>query len=130
MKRWNHLYDFKQNQSSKESFRWYDLYEDWDLIEASFAQQYGIRLRHEPYMPWSEFSSLLTGLNHETPLGQIISIRSEDDKDMLKNFSAKEKKLRNEWRSKEAKRLIKDNPDIIESQLSGLQSALKAAYTN
>lgn len=130
MKRWNHQYDFKQNQSSKENFRWYDLYEDWDLIEASFAQQYGIRLRHEPYMPWSEFSALLTGLNHETPLGQMISIRSEDDKDMLKNFSAKEKKLRNEWRSKEAKRLIKDNPDIIESQLSGLQSALKAAYTN
>lgn len=81
-------------------------------------------------MPWSEFSALLTGLNRETPLGQIISIRSEDDKDILKNFSAREKKVRNDWRSKEAKRLIKDNPDVIETQLSGLQSALKAAYTN
>ena len=41
---------------------WYDLLEDYDLIEASFAKQYGIRLRNEQDMTWSEFATLLSGL--------------------------------------------------------------------
>lgn len=37
----------------------------------------------------------------KTPLGQIVSIRSEDDKDMLKNFTKEQHRIRNEWRSKQ-----------------------------
>lgn len=36
----------------------------------------------------------------ETPLGQIISIRSEEDKDTLKNFTKEQHKVRNDWRSR------------------------------
>lgn len=80
--------------------KWYDLFEDWDLVEASFAMQYGIRLRQEEDMSWSEFCSLLAGIMPKTPLGQIVSIRSEEDKDMLKNFTDEQQKIRDEWRNK------------------------------
>ncbi len=51
-------------------------------------------------MSWSEFSALLKGIMPETPLGQIVSIRSEEDKDMLKNFTKEQHKIRNEWRNR------------------------------
>lgn len=51
-------------------------------------------------MTWSEFSTLLKGIMPETPLGQIVSIRSEEDKDMLKNFTKEQHKIRNDWRNR------------------------------
>lgn len=74
--------------------------QDYELIEASFAQQYGIRLRRENDMSWDEFSTLLAGLNGDTPLGHIVSIRSETDKERLKQFTPAERKIRNDWRAR------------------------------
>nr|DAE48824.1 MAG TPA: hypothetical protein [Caudoviricetes sp.] len=51
-------------------------------------------------MTWSEFSTLLKGIMPETPLGQIVSIRSEEDKDMLKHFTKEQHKIRNDWRNR------------------------------
>lgn len=51
-------------------------------------------------MSWSEFCTLLTGIMPETPLGQIVSIRSEEDKEMLKNFTKEQHKIRNDWRNR------------------------------
>ncbi|NOW84276.1 hypothetical protein B0H39_002157 [Clostridium beijerinckii] len=62
--------------------------------------QYGIRLREENDMTFSEFCTLLTGIMPKTPLGQIVSIRAEEDKDMLKNFTKEQHEIRNEWRNK------------------------------
>lgn len=61
--------------------------------------QYGIRLRNDD-MPWSEFCTLLAGIMPKTPLGEIVSIRSEEDKDMLKNFTKEQHKIRNDWRNR------------------------------
>lgn len=100
MKRWKPPFARPSN-SGHESY--YDLIGDWELIEASFAQQYGIRLRREDDMSWDEFSTLLCGLNGETPLGHIVSIRSEKDKERLKRFTPEERKIRNEWASRHRK---------------------------
>lgn len=35
----------------------------------------------------------------DTPLGQVVLIRKEDNKDRLKNFSKYEHHIRNEWRN-------------------------------
>lgn len=105
MKKWRN--DFN-NISTYET--WYDLFEDWDLIESSFAQQYGIRLRKNMRdMEWGEFSSLLAGLNGETPLGNVVRIRSENDQEALKNFSKNELKIRSEWRNKTAYQMSEEN---------------------
>ena len=96
---------FGKTSNSEQSF--YDIVGDWELIEASFAQQYGIRLRREDDMSWDEFTTLLAGLNSETPLGRIVSIRSETNFDRIKQFSVAEKKIRNEW-AKRHRRVVCD----------------------
>ena len=63
------------------------------MIEASFNKQYGIRLRNEPDMSWDEFCTLLAGLMADTPLGQVVTIRSEDDKEVLKNFTKEQHEM-------------------------------------
>ena len=115
-------------RSVKQQTDGYDLYEDYDLIEASFAQQYGIRLRHEKDMPYSEFTTMLSGLDGETPLGRIVSIRTEEDKDRLKAFTPAMRKIRRDWQVKIAKRQAAENPDWVRDQVSEIQSAFKAAY--
>lgn len=112
--------DFK-NQDNAE--RWYDLIDDYGVIEASFLQQYGIRLRTTE-MEWSEFSTLLSGINHNTPLGNIVSIRSEDDPEKLKLFNADQKRIRREWRSKATKNMTKAEYDDVMEQLKSMFTSM------
>lgn len=53
-------------------------------------------------MPWEEFKQLLSGIGPETPLGRIVSIRSETDKDVLKRFTKEQRRIRNEWMQRRA----------------------------
>lgn len=101
------------------------MYEDWGLIEASFTSQYGIRLRNEYDMPWGEFCTLLAGIMPETPLGQVVSIRAEDDKDMLKNFTKDQHRIRNEWRNRKVKAVDKLE---AEEQIKMIQEIMKKAF--
>lgn len=103
MRKWRN--DFQSNNES-----YYDLIDDFDLIESSFAQQYGIRLRNEiNTMKWGEFSSLLSGINGDTALGNIVRIRSEKDPKVIKNFSKFEKEIRSKWVNKNAKEVSQEN---------------------
>ena len=120
MRKWRN--DF---QNDDESF--YDLIDDFDLIESSFAQQYGIRLRMEiDTMKWGEFSSLLSGLNGDTPLGNIVRIRSEKDPKVIKNFTENEKRIRSKWLNKNAKEIShEDYQQAMESIKNMFKSIAK-----
>ena len=48
-------------------------------------------------MSWQEFAHLISGLNSDTPLGQIVAIRAEKDPKKLKTFTSEQKRIRNEW---------------------------------
>lgn len=66
-------------------------------------------------MSWREFSYMLQGLSGDTPLGQIISIRAENNPETLKGFTPEQKKIRNEYRAKVArKKSGKETGDAIE----------------
>lgn len=83
------------------------------MIASSFSTQYGIRLYQKDFkeMSWMEFRALLEGLGPDTPLGRIVSIRSEQDKDVLKNFTPEQKRIRNEWRKRKAGEISKEDLD-------------------
>lgn len=93
-----HDFTQKNNQDS-----YYDLREDWNLIESSLAKQYGIRIRNEKDMPWTEFCTLLSGLMPDTPLGSIVSIRAETDRKVIKEFNSDQRKIHTEWKTKMSK---------------------------
>ena len=63
-------------------------------------------------MPWHEFKALLCGIGPDTALGRIVSIRMEDDKEVLKEFTKEQHRIRNEWRNKIAKQ--KKDKDVNE----------------
>ncbi len=78
---------------------WYDLEYDKDLITQSVAKQYGILPSAQDEMHYSEWILLVGGLMEDTPLGQTVLIRKENDKERLKHFTQHEHRIRNEWRS-------------------------------
>lgn len=106
---------------------YYDMEEDWPLIESSFLKQYGIRLRTEDDMSYQEFCTLLSGIMHDTPLGQIVSIRAETDKNIIKNFTKEQKRIRSEWQIKKARKLKKDKKAYVQ-YWSRMQEEFKNAF--
>lgn len=71
-------------------------------------------------MSWREFSYLLEGISGDTPLGRIVSIRAENDPETLKNFTADEKRIRNDYRKKLAG---KKSQEEVKSALDQFKNA-------
>lgn len=118
MRKWKD--DFK-NQSNSET--WYDLEEDWELIASSLKTQYGYSIRKEiDNMDWAELSSDISGLMGDTPLGNIVQIRSEDDKERLKNFTQEQKNIRWKYRMKMAQNVDQEE---FKKAITDLQKAFK-----
>lgn len=93
---------------------YYDLVDDFGLIVSSFRSQYGIRLSAEAdNMRWDEFKDLLSGLSGDTALGRIVQIRAENDPERLKHFSTEQKRIRNEWKTKQAKEMNKEDMNEV-----------------
>lgn len=84
------------------------------MIVSSFQSQYGLRLSREiNEMPWEEFKQLLQGISPDTALGRIVSIRSENNKEILKSFTPEQKRIRNEWRRRSARQIPEKEMDKI-----------------
>ena len=112
--------DFK-NQSNSEA--WYDFEEDWELIASSLKTQYGYSIRKEiENMSWAELSSDISGLMGDTPLGNIVQIRSEDDRERLKNFTQDQKNIRWKYRMKMAQNVDQEE---FKKVIADLQKAFK-----
>ncbi len=121
---WEHT----ERKTHPQSETYYDLWDDWELIESSFLSQYGIRLRTEDDMSWSEFCSLLSGIMPETPLGRVVSIRSEKDSKVIKNFSKEQKRIRNEWIIRRNKKML-ENPEMYNDYWGKFQKWAKDTFS-
>ena len=73
-------------------------------------------------MKWNEFASLLSGLGPDTALGRIVAIRIEEDKDILKNFTPEQHRIRNEWRRRRAKQIAATaDKTQVEAQIDAIK---------
>ena len=116
-----------RNLPGESSDPYYDLIDDFDLIISSFQSQYGIRLSRElpEGMKWEEFRDLLVGIAPDTALGRIVSVRAEDRKEYLENFTPEQHRIRNEWKSKHAE-FIKNH--TTKEQMDAQLDAMKMAF--
>ena len=64
-------------------------------------------------MKWDEFADLLSGLGPDTALGRIVSIRAEDNDEILKHFTPEQRRIRNEWRKKQARAVSLEDRDAF-----------------
>ena len=69
------------------------------MIEASFLKQYGIRLKTTE-LQYDEFLNLTSCLMPDTPLGQIVAIRSEKDAKVIQEFTDSQRKIYNDWHNR------------------------------
>lgn len=76
-------------------------------------------------MQWDEFKDLMIGIGPDTALGRIVSIRSEDRKEILEHFTPEEKRIRSEWQGRHAK-FIADN--ISKEQMNAQLNAMKMGF--
>ena len=95
--------------------------DDYDLIEASFLSQYGIRLKTAE-LDFDEFLNLTSCLMPNTPLGRIVAIRSETDADMISNFTDQQNQIRNDWLNRETS----NNEQVYVESMDKLFAMLKA----
>lgn len=65
-------------------------------------------------MKWNEFASLLSGLSPDSPLGRLVQIRTETDREVIKKFTPHQRKIYNEWRTK---RLENSSPQANENAI-------------
>ena len=91
------------------------------MIEASFLKQYGIRLKTAE-LQFDEFLNLTSCLMPDTPLGQIVAIRSETDADVIRNFTEAQMKIRDDW----VRREMSENEQKYTESMDRLFSMLKA----
>ena len=95
--------------------------DDYDLIEASFLSQYGIRLKTSE-LDFDEFLNLTSCLMPESPLGQIVAIRSETDAEVIRNFTEAQKRIYDEWASRD----VLKNEQKYEESMDRLFAMLRA----
>ncbi len=78
-------------------------------------------------MEWREFVTLLSGIVSETPLGQIIKIRAEDDEDILEHFSTEQHRIRNEWRNRQLQETMEMmNKEEVMMQMKAMFKSMAA----
>lgn len=99
------------------------MYDDYALIESSFLEQYGIRLRTSD-LSWSEFCTYLSCINEKTALGKVVAIRAEKDPDIIKHMTPSQKQLRREWEEKQSKKYSETElKDIMLKMAEGFRKA-------
>lgn len=82
------------------------------MIIQSVAKQYGILPDKQADMHFCDWILLVGGIMEDTPLGQTVLIRKENDRDRLKHFTQHEHRIHNQWREFRAgQKKIKMSPE-------------------
>ena len=88
---------------------WYDLEYDKNLIAQSIAKQYHILPSEQEELRYCDWLLMVGALMEDTPLGQTVLIRKEENREHLKRFTQYEHRIRNEWRNFRAKQKLNEN---------------------
>ena len=101
---------------------WYDLEYDRVLIEQSIAKQYRVLPSEQGDLRYSDWIKMVSGLMDDTPLGRIVMIRSETDKERIKNFSPEQRRIQSDWKRFRSQRLQHFDSNDYDKQMRALES--------
>lgn len=107
----------------------YDLAFDAVLIEQSLATQYGILPDAQGDLPWPEWSKLVSGLMDDTPLGRVVAIRAEDDRDRIAKMTPWQRSIRRGWQQFQARKQMRTrSPAELRSEMAALERSLAKIF--
>ena len=128
------LLDFRNPSKNpqKSSNDWYDIDYDRVLIEQSIAKQYGVLPSDQENLKYSDWSKMVGGLMDDTPLGHAVGVRSETDKDIIKNYTKEQRAVRDEWSRFLASRVTAKEFSEADwgEQMAELEKAFAAAFSH
>ena len=101
---------------------------DAELIEQSIAKQSGVLPAAQGELPYWEWSRLVGGLMDDTPLGRVVAVRSERDRERIKQFSPWQRRVRAEWATFRAKKALERPPEQLRSEMAQLEKALARMF--
>ena len=67
---------------------------------------------------------MLGGIAPETPLGRVVAIRAETDKDVIKRFSRDQKRIYDNWRNRKAEAITPEDYKLQMAQLERTMAQL------
>lgn len=106
---------FKANEDS-----YYDLYDDWDIINVDLKKEYNGRGLNEILLnekiKWSEFSTMISNLSYHSGLANLVRIRSEKDPVKIKQFNSYERKIYLDWKNKRNKNITPEQKERQKQQ--------------
>lgn len=76
---------------------WYSPDYDQVLIEQSIAKQYGVLPSEQENLRYTDWAKMVGGLMDDTPLGRVVAIRAETDREVIRRMTADQRKIRSEW---------------------------------
>jgi hypothetical protein len=127
--------DFRRPGSPQKSGNdWYDADYDRILIEQSIAKQYGVLPSQQENLKYSDWYKMVSGLMHDTPLGQVVRVRSEADKEIIKNYTSDQRAIRDEWSHflasrSEKKKFTKEDEADWYRQMANFEHAFASAFS-
>ena len=79
-------------------------------------------------MKYSDWAKLVSGLMDDTPLGRIVQIRSEKDKEILKNYTPEQRRIRAEWASFRGSRCPSMSKEDARVQMAQLERTIASMF--
>lgn len=68
-------------------------------------------------MTFIEYVDRIAALDKDSPLARLVATRLEDNQDIIKNFSDRDKKINNDWKKRKYDELItSDDVEIYKEQ--------------
>ena len=67
-------------------------------------------------MDEEEFFNKLSTLRADTSLGDIVAIRAEKNKDIIKNFNSSQRAIYNQWKNREKQTIKLTEEEILKKQ--------------
>lgn len=98
------------------------------LIEQSIAKQYGVLPSQQEHLSYADWAKMVGGLMNDTPLGQIVGIRNEKDRDIIRNMSPLQRQIRSEWATFQASRLSKESTEDMKTQMNRLETMIAGLF--
>lgn len=95
------------------------------LIEQSIAKQYGILPSEQESLRYSDWAKMVSGLMEDTPLGRVVSIRSEDDPDVIRHMTPDQRRMRSDWLTH---RMARQSSDERKAAIEALQAMVAGMF--
>lgn len=95
------------------------------MIEQSIATQYGILPGAQGDLPWPEWAKLVSGLLDSTPLGRVVAVRAEEDRQVIARMTPWQKRIRSQWQNFLARRQVRTaDPAQLRRQMAALEKTM------